>query len=176
MADEGSDFEDIDYKYALLRSDPERFLEICNRHIEQNPMDSDGYYDRHNAWAKLGQFDLALADLATSLALKPDFTTYRSRGYLLRKLGRYREAIADFDTAEAMEPEEWPDGFHLGFRADCHARLGNEAAAMADCARIPDDHWTPAVLGMPGGNKQQLTAELRRIAREVARGPRRNDR
>lgn len=55
-------------------------------------------------------------------------------------------------------------GFGPLFRADCHARLGDEAAALADCETMPDDHWTPGLFGTPVGTKQEVAAELRRRA------------
>lgn len=76
-----------------------------------------------------------------------------SRANLLVEMGRFAEALRDLDAAQAMEPEEWVDCWGPYFRADCHARLGNEAAALADCADLPDDHWTPGVEGAPAGNK-----------------------
>jgi hypothetical protein len=61
--------------------------------------------------------------------------------------------------------------FGLLFQADAHARLGNEAAALAYCARLPDDFWTPGIEGAPGGKKAQIAEELRRIAGEALHRP-----
>ena len=54
--------------------------------------------------------------------------------------------------------------------ADCHARLGNLEAALADCAALRDDHWTPGVFGAPAGTKAEVTAEIRRLALALRRG------
>src|SRR5579883_1938939 len=60
----------------------------------------------------------------------------------------------------------------LLYRADCHARLGDEAAALAYCARLPDDFWTPGVYDAPAGSKAEIADELRRIAAKArGRGP-----
>ena len=155
----------------LLRTDPKRYLELAEGYVLANPDSSSGYFDRYQAHRRLGQYDLALADLNKVLALEPHWIAYESRGNVLRALGRYREALDDFNRAEATDPERWRGSFGWLFRADCHARLGNEKAALEDCAMLRDDHWTPGPSGAPAGTKQEVAYELRRLARE-ARKPR----
>jgi tetratricopeptide (TPR) repeat protein len=163
------DAKDDGPDYKLLKSDPERFLAIVQDYVRQYPTDPNGYFRRHHAWERLGRRDLALKDLDHSLRLEPHWVTFLSRGCLLRELGRYDDAIADFNRAEAADPESWPMALGPLYRADCHARQGNEAAALADCARLPDDHWTPGVFGTPAGDKQEVTAKIREIARSSKR-------
>jgi hypothetical protein len=50
-----------------------------------------------------------------------------------------------------------------------HARLGNEVAALACCAQLPDDFWTPGFEGAPGGGKAEIADELRRRAAQARR-------
>jgi tetratricopeptide (TPR) repeat protein len=58
-----------------------------------------------------------------------------SRAHVYRHLGQYEKAIEDFNRGEAIDPKEWHDSaFGPLFQADTHARLGNEAAALACCA------------------------------------------
>ena len=106
------------------------------------------------------RLDLALADLEKSLTLEDHFVTHRARGNILRRLGRYAEAIDAYNRSEQIAPDEWTSGFGPLFRADCHARLGDEAAALADCDALPDDHWTPGMFGTPAGTDQEVAAEL----------------
>ena len=161
--------EYLTQNFTLLRTDPEKFLSLAEELVRSDPDDSRAYFTRHQAWSRLGRKDLALSDLNKTLSLEQHWVTYEARGNLLCELGRYREALDDFNRAEAMDPEEWAGGFGPLFRADCHARLGDETAALADCARLPDDHWTPGVFGAPAGNKAQVTDEVRRRAAEVRR-------
>jgi tetratricopeptide (TPR) repeat protein len=156
--------EDIDRQFHLLRSEPEKFLELTNELVDQRPDDPQAYFSRHWAWEELGSPMLALADLDQSLSLEDHYVTQRAKGRVLHQMGRYGEAIACLDHCEQMEPAEWPQALGPLIRADCQARLGNEAAALADSATLPDDHWTPGVFGLPGGNKQEVAAELRRRA------------
>jgi tetratricopeptide (TPR) repeat protein len=108
--------------------------------------------------------DLALQDLNTSIALEPNDTSFMSRGEILRDLGRYEEALDDLKRSEAMDAESWKVEFGPLFRADCHARLGNEAAAMASLADLRDDYWTPGFLGFPAGGKSVVAEEIHRRA------------
>jgi tetratricopeptide (TPR) repeat protein len=160
--------DDIDRQFYQLLKDPERFLELANQLVERNPNDPMSYFTRHQAWESLGLLNFALADLDTSLALEDDYATHEARARILHGLGRYREAIDAYDRSEQMEPTQWKGGFGALFRADCYARLGDEAAALADCGTMRDDHWTPGLFGTPAGNKQEVAAELRRRAAAAA--------
>jgi tetratricopeptide (TPR) repeat protein len=156
--------DDIDRQFQLRRADPEKFLELMNTLVEQRPDDPNAYFARHQAWSHLAQPDLALADLDKSLALEDHYVTHRARGRILHGLGHYREAVAAYDRSQQLGPEQWIGGFGPLFRADCYARLGDEAAALADCDTMRDDHWTPGLFGTPAGTKQEVAEELRRRA------------
>jgi tetratricopeptide (TPR) repeat protein len=163
--------EHLMQNFDLLRTDPRKYLDLADELIRSNPDSPDGYFSRSQAWDSLGRKDLALADLNKTLSLEQHWVNYESRGVLLRELGRYREALDDLNRAEATDPERWAGGFGPLFRAECHARLGDETAALADCARLPDDHWTPGPFGSLAGNKAEVIAQVRRLAAE-ARMPR----
>lgn len=164
--------DDVDREFHLLRNEPEKFLELTNELVEQRPDDPQAYFSRHWAWENLGSNELALADLDKSLSLQNHYVTQRAKGRLLHGMRRYRDAVACLDQCEQMDPEHWLEAFGPLIRADCHARLGNEAAALADCNTLPDDHWTPGMFGLPAGNKPEVAAELSRRA-AAARGRRR---
>jgi tetratricopeptide (TPR) repeat protein len=152
--------EEIDREFQLYRTDPKMFWELTNKRVELHPDSAKAYFGRHQAWKRLGRLDLALDDLDRSLALEDHFVAQRAKGGILHAMGRYPEAIVCFDRCEQMEPGEWPGALGPLIRADCHARLGDEAAALADCDALPDDHWTPGMFNLPAGNKQEVAAEL----------------
>lgn len=156
--------EDIGRQFHLLRTDPEKFLDLTNKLVAQNQADPGAYFSRHWVWEHLGSPHLALDDLDKALALRDHYVTHSEKGRVLYGMARYKEAIASFDRCQERAPEVWPEEFGPLLRADCHARLGNEAAALADCDTLPDDHWTPGLFGAPAGTKQEVAAELRRRA------------
>ena len=155
--------EQIEREHRLLRSDPRRYLALLNGRIRNDPADPQGYFGRHFAWLKLGQRERALQDLNIAIGLDPtEMTSFFMRGDVLRGLGRYAEAIDDLNRAFALDNNNWIGSIGLLTRADCHARLGNEAAALSDAAALPNDHWLPGFNDLPGGNRDQVIAELRR--------------
>jgi tetratricopeptide (TPR) repeat protein len=158
--------------HKLLRSDPQRYLRIVNGWIEDNPKNSSAYFSRHFAWLTLDEPRRALEDINKVIELEPEPhpLSLLSRGDVYRHLGEYEKAIDDYNRAEVIDPAEWQDGvIGLFFQADTHARLGNESAALACCARLPDNFWTPGFEGAPGGGKAEIAAELSRRAAQARR-------
>jgi tetratricopeptide (TPR) repeat protein len=157
----------------ILRSDPQRYLCIVNEWIHQKPTNPHAYFDRHFAWMHIGEPRRALEDLNKVIGLErePDPMSFLARGGVYRHLGEYEKALEDFDRGEAMNPKEWAEDivFGLLYQADCHARLGDETAALAHCARLPEDFWTPGLAGAPSGNKADIADKLRRIAADARR-------
>ncbi|HTT85274.1 MAG TPA: hypothetical protein VMF67_17495 [Rhizomicrobium sp.] len=157
--------------HDLLRRDPQEHLRVVNQWIDDNPLDPHPYFDRHFTWMELGEPRRALDDMNTSIKLEPDRYSYLARGEVHRHLGEYEQATQDFARAEAMDPESWQrDAIGLLFQADAHARLGQEQEALDCCKRLPDDFWTPGMLGAPGGGKAEIADELRRRAFKARRG------
>jgi tetratricopeptide (TPR) repeat protein len=154
--------------HNILRSDPQRYLGIVDEWIQENPENPHAYFDRHFAWMKIGEPLRALEDLTKVIELKPDMVSFLSRGEVHRHLGDYQKALEDFERGESIDPIEWKDSaFGPLYQADTHARLGDEASALACCARLPDDFWTPGIHGTPGGGKAEIADKLRCIAADA---------
>ena len=157
--------------HKILRSDPQRYLQIVNGWIAENPRNAQAYFNRHSAWMSLGQPRLALEDMDRVVALDPKPVDLQSRGDIHRHLGEHAKALDDYDRAEAMNPAKWEDdAFGLLSQADSHARLGELARALACCARLPDDFWTPGLNGAPAGGKADIANALRLTAARSAGG------
>jgi len=156
--------------HKLLRSDPRKYLETANQWIHEDPKDSGAYFDRHLAWMHVGEPQHALEDINKAIELDPQPVDFLARGDVYRHLGDYQKALEDYDQGEALNPSEWQDDeFGLLFQADCHGRLGHEAEALAYCARLPDNFWTPGLKGAPAGDKASIADQLRRMAAESRR-------
>lgn len=148
-----------------MRSNPQRYLQITNSWIGQDPTSATAYFDRHFAWMHLDEPKRALDDLSKSIELEPSSISFWSRGDVHRNLGEYQLAMDDYRRAEAIDPAKWErDAVPLLYQADVHARLGDEAAALACCARLPDHFWTPGHNDLPPGGKAEIADELRRRA------------
>jgi len=158
--------------YQLLKTDPNRFRLLAEQYLQRYPDDPEGYDMRADAWEVLGHLDRALDDMNASISRRPTPWAFQHRALIYRAMGRYQDAIGDLDSFEAMAPEEWRGSFAPLFRADCHASLGNETAALADCERLSHDHWTPGMHGTPAGNRQSVIQEIKRRARVARLRPR----
>jgi regulator of sirC expression with transglutaminase-like and TPR domain len=152
------------------REHPDRFLEIVEEWLQENPRNFKPYFDRHFVWKQKGEPRRALEDLDRVIELNPTQAAFCARGMVHRELGEHENALEDFRRGEAMSKKEWQDAaVTLLFQADSYAQVGDEASALDCCARLPDKFWTPGYEGAPGGDKAEIAAELRRIAAEVQR-------
>ena len=160
--------------HKILRSDPQRYLRIVNRWIVEDPGNSSAYFSRHFALMDIGEPLRALEDLNKGIELErePTSMSFLARGNVYRHLGEYEKAIEDYNRGEALDRALWEaDAVGLLYQADTHARLGNEAAALDCCARLPDDFWTPGLGGAPSGDKTDIANKLRGIAAAALRKP-----
>lgn len=160
--------EEIKAAHKILNDDPQLYLSIVDGWLRDNPNSHQAYLNRHFAWMRLGKPHKALDDMDKLIALNPDPLAYLSRGAVYRHLGEYEKALDDFGCGERMIPDDWDElGFGLLQQADCHAELGDEDKALACCARLPDDFWTPGLDGAPAGDKQTIAPKLRLLAAEA---------
>jgi tetratricopeptide (TPR) repeat protein len=154
----------LDQARDCRAADPQRALDLADRYISENPLDPLGYFSRHLTWRSIEEYNRALDDCNRSLELEQTYDTFLARGMLYRAKGDHARAVADFTRADELDHQEWLTSFGPHFRADSLARLGRLDEALADCDVIPNDHWIPAHSGLPGGNKAEFTAEIRRRA------------
>ncbi len=158
--------------HRIRRSDPQRYLQIVNEWIRENPSNHNALFNRYQGWMEIGEPQRAIEDLNKVIELKPSQEAFLCRGNVNRYLGEYQKAIEDFARGEGIDSAEWQDDIVIGllYQADCHAQLGHEDTALAYCARLPEDFWTPGIGGAPAGDKAEIADELRRIAARARRG------
>jgi tetratricopeptide (TPR) repeat protein len=149
-------------EHKLLQTDPARYVALKSEAIANHPNDSHAFFSRHQGWLTLGDLDQALTDISTCIAMEEKSIRYLCRGQILCRLGRHDRALEDFNRAEALDLAEWASHWGPLYQADCHSRLGNEAEAIAACAKLKHDHWTPGLDGTPSGSKREVIAEVRR--------------
>jgi tetratricopeptide (TPR) repeat protein len=153
----------------LLRTHPEQYLRIAEDTIQQYPDDIEGYDHCATYYIEMEQYDEALCQLDKALALWDIYITRFKRATVLSRLKRYQEALAEFERC-GPEGERGYNTIMYANRATCHAYLGNREAALAECAKIRDDHCMPGTHGEFGGTKAQIIDQVRRVAGAVRTG------
>jgi len=162
--------EDVFALHKLRRANLRRYLDIVNEWLRKNPKNFRAYFQTAFRVERRGEPRRALADLNKVVELAPTPAAFCARGRVYRQIGEHENALADFRRGEAMNPKESEDAaITLLYQADSHALLGDAANALACCARLRDDFWTPGLDGAPGGGKAEIAKELRRIAAEARR-------
>ncbi|HWK46204.1 MAG TPA: tetratricopeptide repeat protein [Stellaceae bacterium] len=168
------DFTSLDSAWDLSKEDPDKAMNICREFIIKYPESPYGYSERHHLHLKKGELREALADCNRVIQLGPhEKGGFFARGEVHRKMGDYQKAIDDYDHAFELDHEGWYGSMGLLSRLDCHARLGNREQALADCARLTDDFWTPGVFGLPAGNRADVTAKVLQLLDSAPRNGKR---
>lgn len=68
----------------------------------------EGYNSRGIAYYKLHEYEKALADFNTSIALNTRYTNaFNNRGNVFLALGRYKLALADYEKAQQLSPDDY---------------------------------------------------------------------
>jgi hypothetical protein len=90
-----------------------------------------GYYNRGNAYLKLGIYEKAIKDFDRDLRLNPSgdraYKAYNNRGTAYAGLGDTRQAIKDFKTALELNPQHAKTYFNL---AMVYSGLGESELAL----------------------------------------------
>ncbi|HUN51517.1 MAG TPA: tetratricopeptide repeat protein [Candidatus Sulfotelmatobacter sp.] len=176
MADERPNFLDeqrapddvaasIDRLHDLrLAADFVGALALCDEAIRQQPDQPHGYQRRGGTLRQMGRLNEALAGFNKLVELVPDREyAYYGRGTVLFELGRYAEAVADYSRSAELDHDQFFGAVNYLYRAECYFRLGDYEAALADCARVPDDFDFPGFRNRPNGSKQLIIDDIERI-------------
>ena len=116
--------------YDVAIADYDRCLRGSNLSIGHQAI---AYYNRGNAYGDIGEYNRAIADYDTALALQPGYVyALNNRGNAYVQKGEYERAMADFDAAIRLKPD-----FAEAFNNRCYdqAILGRLSQALADCDR-----------------------------------------
>lgn len=74
--------------------------------IQRNPGDAKGYFERANAFAKLADYEHAIADYDRALSINPKYAdAYYNRAVVYHAQGAIDRAISDYDLAIVFDPK-----------------------------------------------------------------------
>jgi tetratricopeptide (TPR) repeat protein len=97
--------------------------------LKRNPDHVEALQNRGNAYAALGQYDLAIDDFGKAIQLQPkSWGAFGDRARIYLKLGKFDAAIEDFTRAAELFPDwsTWKD------RGDAYLARGDFDAAITD--------------------------------------------
>jgi tetratricopeptide (TPR) repeat protein len=139
-------------------------LALCDEAIRQQPDQPRGYHWRGSTLQQMGRHQEALDDFDKLVELAPDRNyAYHARAKALFELGRHAEAISDYTRSAELDHDQFFGAVNYLYRAECYFRLGDYEAALADCARVPDDFDFPGFRNRPNGSKQLILDDIERI-------------
>ena len=114
---------------VLLWDDAEKLV----RNTAKQPWSDRIYYNRGNAYSKIGLRQQAIEDYNKAIAIHPGVSQmYNNRGFVYFEQGRVAEAMRDFDQAIEINPEHAKA--HVG-RALIYEMANNYPAAMENFKR-----------------------------------------
>jgi tetratricopeptide (TPR) repeat protein len=124
--------------------------------IELDPSYVEAYYQRSIAYARVGNYTDAFADLDRVIELEPDVAShYFSRANLYKQVGNLEQALGDYSQAIAIDPAYLAAYFN---RANTYYELGNTAEALADYEHFLDQYARQDGISMMARQRvQELT-------------------
>ena len=134
----------------LLEKDrPANAIESYSRAMQSGLKTAAVFNGRAAAYAKLQQWDKAIADYGEGIRLRLDNpVAYRDRGVANASLGRWQDSIEDFDRAIALKPDYWEAYVE---RAHTFGMTGRFDAVMPDLNKVlAAEPANPRALGLRG--------------------------
>jgi len=119
----------------------DKILEDENNAIALDSTDESYFSNRGYALIELDEFDNAIADLTTSLRIRPSQKGYANRGYAYAKLTRHTEAIADYNESLRLTAI---DGQVLYLRGISYLALAKQQEACRDFNKSVELNYQPA--------------------------------
>ena len=95
----------LSYQYykgsaALQHGDFQGAVDALTKAITKDPSNFGAFLNRGVAYENLKQYDKALADYDSAIAIVPRFgRAFHSRGHVHNKMEQYEQAVADYDDA-----------------------------------------------------------------------------
>jgi tetratricopeptide (TPR) repeat protein len=125
---------DFDKAKELLANEAQYAIQTTiqgfDKAIRLNPKDAHIYYERGQAYAKLGQTQRSIQDFDEAIRLDPKSSlAYGPRGDAYVKLGQTERAISDYDQAIRLDPT---NATYYSDRGNAYHALGNAEQAQRD--------------------------------------------
>lgn len=146
-------------------------IAACTRTIDLAGQDKDSLaiarYNRGNAYAAQGRFEMAIGDYTAAIALHPAFPgAYNNRGNARAALGDHAEAVKDYTEVLRLSPSH---GSARPNRAASYIVLKRFAEAIRDLSDAIDQQPNSIALFYQRGLAHEGLAEVERAAEDYRR-------
>ena len=98
------------------------------------------YYERGNAYNKLGQYQRAIEDYSEVLRWKPDVMAYLNRAMLRYNLGDHQRAIEDYNEVIRIIPDDAEAYFHRGKAYSVTGQYQRAFEDYSEAVRLQPDY------------------------------------
>jgi tetratricopeptide (TPR) repeat protein len=108
-------------------------IDSYSQAIRLDPLYSESYADRGQAYVVANNYNKAVADYNRALRIKTNSASiYNLRAYAYAEMGRTNDAIADFNKSIALEPNDASVFAGVGL---LYAQTGNYKVGIANCEK-----------------------------------------
>jgi tetratricopeptide (TPR) repeat protein len=151
-----------------LKEDGERKIHACTELIHKNPRNDAAYKLRANGYAKMLDFDSAIADYNKIIEINPnDAVAYSRRGYAYAGKGDLDRSIADYNKVIEINPN---DAVAYSRRGYAYNAKGNLKRGIADLNKAIEIDPTYAPAHVNRGEGYVLVGDLDRAIKDFIEG------
>lgn len=150
-----------------------RILEL-NKAIEENPRQADLFKQRAGEYARLWNYEQAIADYSSALSIQPDDAgAIHARGVAHEHIGQRERALADFRGAMAIDPQLADSYINRGVNFGQTGNLRQAIASLTEGIRLapenPDAYFNRGTAYFQQGDFERAIADFSSVIRLAPR-------
>jgi uncharacterized membrane protein YhaH (DUF805 family)/regulator of sirC expression with transglutaminase-like and TPR domain len=111
-----------------------------NKAIELAPDSADAYYNRGDAYDRMGEYGKAIADYNKAIELDPNHASaYYNRGCAYGEMGAYDKAVADYNKAIELNPNDSLVYYNRGLAYSKRGEVSKAVSDLMKCIELSTD-------------------------------------
>ena len=141
-----------------------------NKSLERNPGQAHLFKERAATYARLWNYEQAIADYSSSLALQPeDARALHSRGLAYEQIGQSEQALEDYQRAVAINPQLSDVYIHRGITLGKMRNFRQSIASLSEGIRLapgnPNGYFNRGVSYFQQGDFLSAIDDFSRVIR-----------
>jgi len=111
-----------------------------NKAIELASDSADAYYNRGDAYDRMGEYGKAIADYNKAIELDPNHASaYYNRGCAYGEIGAYDKAVADYNKAIELNPNDSLAYYNRGLACSKRGEVPKAVSDLEKCIELSTD-------------------------------------